>query len=695
MFARKNKFGEKQTIAEHLHNVANTCFQNAQFCECQDIAKLFGLVHDAGKYFSWWQEYLDAGDKSKVVEHSKYSFDLLQGIMNGNENEEKLRLIPARHHSFLHKLDETPSGQAPIPEELAREISDLISVVSETWSKIIFKKTSSFESWDKYGVLPWMLYLQTLYSVLVDADRTDAANFDGRTPKQFDSFRLMNERFERHIEQVVKTKKSKMDKVREAVSESCIQASEKQERFFSMTAPTGSGKTFASLRFALKRCVEMGKKRIIYVLPYQSIIKQAYGDLRDIFGEKNVLEYHSSIDDYEKGAAWEEPIIITTYQQFFESFFSFSASRSRKLRYMEDSVIILDETQMFPHKFYCVLETLVEFLTKVYKSDVMVMSATLPDWALVLNPVQVISNPGTLYDASIRVKINILSDNDEDLRSRFLSEKTALYVVNSRERAVKFHKTLPIGSSYRLTTLMTPEDRELVIDEIKDKLKRGEECRIVSTTLIDTGVDISVDAVFRDLADFGAMLQSFGRCNRHANDSIRDVYIINKRYNCGPDVNSRISKTESFLGPRIKKQQRIDSLDSIQEYYKRLIPKSEMMNKKNQTILEITKLESAQNYREISNMLKIIDDVRDDISLIIVKSMDEAEKILERKAQNSLSFREIQKKTISIPEKFLNEGLTLIPFAGTTGNDDDGDGETRVFLVVGGYGPYGYEPSFD
>lgn len=690
MYARISRNGRKQTLEEHLHNVAANCFQNGKFCECQDVAKLLGLVHDVGKYFPAWQEYLHSNDRTGVIEHSKYAAEFLRGVMGGNDNEEKLCLVPARHHSFLHTLEDEHVEPAPVPEHIKREISELVTIVAETWSKEIFKKTSAYESWDRYGVLPWILYLQTLYSILVDADRSDAASFDGKKLRCFDSFETLNFRFIEHLESVVKSTKSKMDSVRETVASACVAASGSEERFFSMTAPTGSGKTFASLRFALERCVNQKKKRIIYVLPYQSIIKQTYGNLRDVFGENNVLEYHSSIDEYEKGAPWEEPIIVTTYQQFFESFFSFSASRSRKLRYMEESVIILDETQMFPHKFYCVLETLVEFLTKVYRSDVLVMSATLPDWTLALRPVQIIQNPGELYDASIRVKINILQDNDEDLAQRFLAEKTALYVVNSRERAVRFHRTLPEGSAYRLTTLMTPEDRERVIDEIKDKLRQRQECRIVSTTLIDTGVDISVDAVFRDLADFGAMLQSFGRCNRHANDGVKDVYIVNKRYNCGPDVNSRATKTESFLGPMLRKGERIDSLAAIQGYYERLVPVREKVMTKNQVMREITRLESARNYREISNMLQIIDDLRDDIALVVVDSAEEAKKILEKKGQNSLSFKEIQKKTISIPEKFLVEGLTLIPFTGTTREE----GETKVLLLVGGYGPYGYEPSF-
>lgn len=689
MFARKDDFGNKQLLSEHLKNVASLCRDNSKFCGCEDIAELLGLIHDVGKYFPDWQEYLELGDRKNMVVHSEHASSFVQKIFEDDARTEQLGLIPSRHHSFLHRLDETEKGGVPpVPQDFLIRVQKLTEQLSDAWSDNLLEEISSFESWDKLGTLPWILFLQTMYSVLVDADRIDAANFDGRPVPEFDEFQVLSEKFSAHLSGI-KTKQTNMDHIREEVASACDKASDSDNNFFSLTAPTGSGKTFASLRFALNRCLNKGKKRIIYVLPYQSIIKQTYGDLREIFGEKNVLEYHSSVDSYQKGVPWEEPIIVTTYQQFFESFFSFSASRSRKLRYMAESVIILDETQMFPQKFHCILETLVEFLNKFYRSDVLAMSATLPDWTLALRPHRILDAPESLYEASKRVRINIFREEDDKLAEAFMSYRSVLYVVNSRERAVRFHRALGDDSVYLLTSLMHSADRERIIDEIKEKLRLKKVCRIVATTLIDVGVDISVDSVFRDISDFGAMLQSFGRCNRHAETEKRAVFIVVRKYSCGPEINARIARTERFIGSRLKKNEPFDTLEAVQAYYKSLTPISEKNSTKSESISKLNHLTRSFMFSEISSWLQIIDDVRDDIHLIIVKDREELDKIRSKISEKSSFFKEIQKITIHVPQKFIKKGLTLIPFSGIKKEDEE-----TFFLVGAGYGIYGLEPEF-
>lgn len=666
--------GRKQTLEEHLFNVAKICEENAKFCGCETIAKILGLVHDVGKFFPEWQEYLHAEASTKTAEHSKYAGQFIK--------DETLAIIPSTHHTRMHKIDDGKSPP-PIPEQLKNEIEELYKLDGPKTMPQILQCAGLFSTVGSDSTIIQLLFLQTLYSILVDADRTDAANFDGKTTKKTASFKALQRKFRRYM-RTISNSKNGMKGIRFSVAEQCKNAADNQKNIFELEAPTGSGKTFSALNFALRRCVKNEKERIIFVSPYQSIIKQTYGNFANIFGGRNILEYHSSADDFERGATWDRPIVVTTYQQFFESFFSFSATKSRKLRYMSNSVIVLDEIQMFPKKFHCVLEVLIEFLSKVFKSDIVVMSATIPKWCSVLSPYQIIQDAEQLYKAAKRIKINFFDGTDEELAQSFLANRTSLYVVNSRERAVKFHANLP-NEVYLLTTLMHAKDREKTIEEIKIKLQNGEPCHIVATTLIDTGVDISVGSVYRDKADFGAMLQSFGRCNRHGNSSELDVYIVDRTYCCGHGVGANAASAMAHIGSKIRKGQEIDSLCSIKEYYTRISPESEKKLEKAKMFQEIRKLYAEKNFSGISQKLQIIDDVRDEKNLIIVSTAEEAHEFIEQFERKALDFKKLKKITISVPEKFLRKGLTLVPFPAISEDDD-------TFFMVGDYGQFGYNP---
>lgn len=350
--------------------------------------------------------------------------------------------------------------------------------------------------------------------------------------------------------------------------------------------PTGSGKTLCSLKIALEKAVESGKKHIIYVIPYTSIIEQTAKDFEEMFRDVlPVLQHHSNYSydgttEEEKKTAeklkrtcenWDAPLIITTSVQFFQSIYHYKGSALRKLHNLRDSVIVFDEIHLIPTELLRPCLKAVGYITKYLNSEALFLSATMPDYSKLFDKFL----PDVNYNKLVTDRTNFKyfkkceykdmgKTTLETIAENASQCKNALIVVNTKKTAAELY-SLVQGEKYHLSANMTPAHRSRVIEVVRKKLKKGEPITVVSTSLVEAGVDLDFNTVFRQLSGLDSILQAGGRCNREGKDDKGYVYVfdIDETYRKGSDLAMRINKTKGLL----EKYQDITSYDCIKEYY--------------------------------------------------------------------------------------------------------------------------------
>jgi CRISPR-associated endonuclease/helicase Cas3 len=332
---------------------------------------------------------------------------------------------------------------------------------------------------------------------------------------------------------------SPLNEVRTEILEQCLSGATQEPGFFSLTVPTGGGKTLASLGFGLSHALAHEKRRIIIVIPYTSIIEQTAEVLRGVLGEDAVLEHHSNLDpDSETQLSklatenWDAPIIVTTNVQFFESLFAARTSACRKLHNIADSVVILDEAQMVPPEFLKPILSALDGLVTLFGASVVLCTATQPVLTGYIGPRargkdggfeglrnvrELMKQPDLLACQLRRVSVTPRNLDRvttwEEVAASLMKEPQVLCIVNTRRDCRELHALLP-KETIHLSALMCGEHRSGVIRHIKSTLLRGEPIRVVSTQLVEAGVDIDFPVVFRAMAGIDSIAQAAGRCNR-------------------------------------------------------------------------------------------------------------------------------------------------------------------------------------
>ena len=332
--------------------------------------------------------------------------------------------------------------------------------------------------------------------------------------------------------------KSNLNRIRCSILDICKTKGEGGEGdLFTLTVPTGGGKTVASLAFALRHARRTGKARIIYVIPYTSIIEQTAEVFRKIFGDDMVLEHHSGVvyEDEEgetlserqrrmKHATenWDMPIIVTTAVQFFESLFSNKPSHCRKLHNIANSVVIFDEAQMLPIASLRPCVYAISELTRTYKMTAVLCTATQPaldhlfEEYLNKRPQEICSDE--LCRAEIFKRVTFRKGGkmtEDEIAEKMNLQNQVLCIVNSRESAQRLYGRLEKEGRFHLSTLMPPVERQKQLAMIRERIERGEICRVVSTSLIEAGVDVDFPTVYREMVGLDSILQAAGRCNRN------------------------------------------------------------------------------------------------------------------------------------------------------------------------------------
>ncbi len=536
-----------QLLHDHLSKVAKISSDFAGDFNASEFAYAGGLLHDLGKYSSEFQKRLEG---AKIhVDHA---------TAGAREAERKyhtaysriLEYVITGHHGGLLNYGSNESGMV---ERLEKSI---LADYSPYMNEITIPDQSAFRislnPFPKKTGFCFSFFTRMIYSCLVDADSLDTEAF--MSPEKsslrgrYESFDILKHRFDEHMRiKISSSDDTQINKRRKEIYDRCLSKATLPPQMFSLTVPTGGGKTLASMGFALEHLKRNDLKRVFYIIPYTSIIEQNAEVFRKIFGYQNVLEHHSNFDpdktdngDIRSGKEtlrlstenWDMPIVVTTNIQFFESLFSNKRSRCRKLHNLAKSVIILDEAQMLPTGYLKPCLAALSELVRNYGTTVVICTATQPNLDDLLDegakPFEIMSSPQTLYNSFRRVNVtNLGALNDADLSERLRKQPQVLCIVNTRSHAKKLYDNLEeSGNCYHLSARMCPVHRRELIAKIKDLLKEDKDCLVISTQLIEAGVDIDFPVVYRAMTGVDSIAQAAGRCNREGKVTAGEVYIF-------------------------------------------------------------------------------------------------------------------------------------------------------------------------
>lgn len=527
-----------QPLREHLFNVANLSKDFFEGFELQDAAFIEGLLHDAGKYSLAFQERLEG--KQVKVDHStigaKVAFERYKAV------GKLIAYSICGHHGGIP--DGIDSGFGGEKSSLSSRLKKETESIEDFFSEIKLPDLSTPKIMNPTG-FELAFHTRMLFSALVDADFLDTERYCIPETAALRSIQAnvnqIRQKFTHYMAQKQATvSKTLINEKRREIHTECLRAAESTPGLFSLTVPTGGGKTLSSMAFAIKHALKNGLKRIIYAIPFTSILEQTAAVFREALGEGTVLEHHSnynfeaSEEGIERLAAenWDAPVVVTTNVQLFESLFSNKPSKCRKLHNLANSVIILDEVQTLPDGLLKPCLAALKCLCKDYGATVVLCTATQPNfeklWPETVKAKEIIADPANLYETFKKVKVQSLGRMNNDTLAGKLAEcRQVLCVVNTRRHARTLYKMLHQNeNSFHLSALMCPAHRTKVLDVIRKRLKKDLECRVISTQLIEAGVDIDFPVVYRSAAGIDSIAQAAGRCNREGKLNTGNVYVF-------------------------------------------------------------------------------------------------------------------------------------------------------------------------
>ena len=557
-----------QPLIEHLRKTAEMARDFGADANVADLAYIAGMIHDLGKYSAEFQRRLEGGPP---VDHSTAGAKELKTLLKGTPQEVFAQLLAypiMGHHAGLPDYgNETDLEGGTVCARLKNNVPPYYEYKNEIdFSAFPFPKCLHIRPLK--GNLGFSLSFLTrmVYSALVDADYQETETYmKGAKPRGgHDDIPALRAKIDASLKQF-ENPTSDINRKRNEILHACIEKSKTEKPgFFSLTVPTGGGKTLASMAFALHHAAEHGLKRIIYVIPFTTIIEQNAKVFKGIFGEENVLEHHSNFDWEGKNREdadnltnsvltklklaaenWDIPIVVTTNVQFFESLFANKSSRCRKLHNIAKSVIIFDEAQMLPREYLRPAMAAVWELVTNYGASAVFCTATQPGLERFLpegtEVRELAPNPQDLFDFYKRVEVkNLGTLADEDLLSRLNAHEQVLCIVNTRRHASGLFSGLQGDGNFHLSTLMCPAHRLAKLDKIKDRLSNGKPCRVVSTTVMEAGIDLDFPVGYRALTGLDSINQAAGRVNREMKRGISEMFVFEPK-------SEFIKRTPSFL----------------------------------------------------------------------------------------------------------------------------------------------------
>lgn len=572
---------EGQSIEAHLKGTGELAETFAAEFGAAANGKLCGLAHDIGKYSDEFQLRLRGGKK---VDHATAGAIECFKIKAAFE-----AVCVIGHHSGLlnvgHKDADTTESQTFFGRKLRAEQGG-IPDYRKNWNGHIALPQDYFRPSGRGFATAF--YIRMLYSCLVDADYIDTETFmNGDAGRgNYEPLSALCDKLTAYISKWNNPTRE-IDILRQKILNSCIEKASAPRGIFSLTVPTGGGKTVASMAFALNHAVANSMKRIIYVIPYTSIIEQNAKVFRDILGRENVVEHHSSVsyelsenaDELEYRSAlatenWDAPVIVTTAVQFFESLYANRSSKCRKLHNIANSVIIFDEAQMIPSNNLRPCVAAIAELVRAYNATAVLCTATQPaidemllEYSKKESVVEVCPDVDGMFEKFRRTSFEKEGRlTTDELVSRLESQQQVLCIVNTRKFAQEVYEALPSEGRFHLSTLMCPVHRKQKLDEIRERLKSGKTCRVVSTSLIEAGVDVDFPRVFREMAGLDSILQAAGRCNREGKRSAESSIVT--VFESENKVNKLIAVNRDAAEETVRDWTQPNTTSTIERYFK-------------------------------------------------------------------------------------------------------------------------------
>lgn len=587
-----------QTVKEHLLDVKELAEEYGETIGTKHIAGLAGMLHDLGKYTSEFRDYIieavhnpDAPAKKGKIDHSTAGGKLLYELFHTNKIIRSSGILAEvvgnaiiSHHSYLNDFLNPDLESNYLNRVRDKKLPEFNMTIQSFFENVMSEK--EFRSYVDNAAVELEGYLSKessinnekqlmfltkfIFSSLIDADRTNTRLFEEN--KTDDSIKNNAELLDCYYKRlVIKIKSFKNQKnansfinyLRSEMSKQCEKFAENPSGIYTLSIPTGGGKTLASLRYALRHAKLYNKNRIIYVVPFTTIIEQNAKVVRQILkDDSNILEHHSNIiedtndDENEDGIInmqkklklakdnWDSPIIFTTMVQFLNVFYAKGSRNIRRLHNLSSSVIIFDEVQKVPIKCISLYNNALNFLKTHCQCSIILCTATQPALNFVKQNLEIhtdseiIDELDHVIEAFKRVKVIDKATketfNNEKL-TKFIEIKikevqSVLVILNTKSVVKDLYKNLKdkeVGIPiYHLSTAMCAAHRNKILDEVRQHLKEGNKIICISTQLIEAGVDVSFDCVIRSLTGLDSIAQAAGRCNRHGEKDLQNVYVI-------------------------------------------------------------------------------------------------------------------------------------------------------------------------
>ncbi|MCC3378338.1 CRISPR-associated helicase Cas3' [Paenibacillus farraposensis] len=607
---------EVQTVAEHLLETQQLAEIYGDKIGIRHITGLAGMLHDLGKYTTKFQNYIrlaiqnpENPPKRGSVDHSTAGGKLLynlfhiqpqgafdqQDFMNKGLLAEVVGNVIISHHAYLQDFLDPNLESKFLDRVRDRKLEGFDHAVALFYEQVI-EETTFYHYVNQAGAelvrymkrddkteteLKMMFLTKFVFSALIDADRTNTRCFEENNVKGDISsnepmihqklFQTYYEKLMVHINtlQTGLNASSSIQQLRKEMSQQCEQFADKPSGIYTLSIPTGGGKTLASLRYALRHAAAFEKKHIIYVVPFTTIIEQNAQEVRKILlDDANILEHHSNVvmDEVENidGESneledavvntrqklklakdnWDSPVIFTTLVQFLNVFYASGSRNIRRLHNLSESVIIFDEVQKIPTHCISLFNQAVNFLKTYASSSIVLCTATQPELDFVHNKLEIEPDAEMVHDLDFvieafkRVEIvdkatDVSMDTEklaDFVEQRLADEPSILVILNTKTVVKNLYHRLTEGSSgvpvYHLSTSMCPAHRNHILDKVKQHLANQQPVVCISTQLIEAGVDISFTCVIRSLAGLDSIAQAAGRCNRHGRDEMKQVFVI-------------------------------------------------------------------------------------------------------------------------------------------------------------------------
>lgn len=692
--AHKRDDGCEQPLLEHLTGTAEKASCFAKYFGKSETAFMCGLLHDIGKYSDDFQERIK--NDGKLCDHSTAGAKVLKSMNPAIGG--LLGYVIAGHHSGLLN----GGGWGAVHDDgslfgrLKKEVPDFSAYKLEitenmypALNNIAMQLASTKPLNSRNQGFCFSFLVRMIFSCLVDADFLDTEKFmnDGKITRGIEC--NFNELEEKIIKHEGKFKAdSDINKKRREIFEQCLKKAEGNPGVYKLSVPTGGGKTIASMAFSLKHIRYNPKlRRIIYVIPFTSIIEQNARVFSDILGEKYVLEHHSNYDfgendennyNIKKLSAenWDIPVVVTTNVQFFESIYGNKSSKLRKLHNIANSVIVLDEVQMLPTDYLIPCVKALEELVNNYNCSVVLCSATQPEaerfMSEKIKAEEICSDITELYESFNKTKIKFIGNiTSDELVKRLQGVTQCLLIVNTKKQARNLYEKIKMEYGqegvFHLSTYMCPAHRFEKIQEIRKRLKNEAKCIVVSTSLIEAGVDVDFPVVYRAMCGLDSIIQAAGRCNRERKKDLAYVYVfdftdeeykVNKSSPFGNYLGQRQSITEIIAC----KYEDVTRPEALKKYFDMLFS--------NTSISELDKKSIVKRLNEGCDMMPDFnfdfEDIAHDFKMIdensysvIVRYNDDAEKKineLEYGYYTRDKLRSLQKYTVGLS---LNELIKL------------------------------------